>query len=112
METGRHSREPLERSEERQLHACPQCESEMVYPTDWEEQGPDAWTLSLRCPNCEWTKSGTFEQEAVEALEERLDDGIDEVVSTLNGLARENLVEDIDRFVAALDADAILPIDF
>ena len=34
------------------LHICPVCTSELVYPVAWEEAGPTNWEVSLRCPNC------------------------------------------------------------
>ena len=44
------------------LHLCGTCDSELVYPVDWEEVGSDALGGPLRCPNCEWTGTGVFEQ--------------------------------------------------
>lgn len=94
------------------LHVCVQCSSELVYPVDWEQAGAESWTVHLRCPNCEWRGSGTFSQELLDAFDEELDDGIQALLTALKSLARDNLSEDIDRFAAALAADAILPMDF
>ena len=45
------------------LHVCGSCESDLVYPIEWEEAGATHWEVTLRCPNCEWTGTGVFEQE-------------------------------------------------
>jgi hypothetical protein len=95
-----------------ELHVCVDCASELVYPTEWEEAGPENWRVSLRCPNCEWAATGIFSQECVDAFDERLDEGTERVVSDLKQLMHANMSEEIERFVAALEAEALLPEDF
>lgn len=94
------------------LHLCGSCGSSLVYPVDWEEAGPSHWEVSLRCPNCEWVGTGVFEQDVVERFDEELDRGTEALVSDLRRLIHANMEEEIERFVAALDADALLPEDF
>jgi hypothetical protein len=94
------------------LHVCTECESKLVYPTDWDEEGPDKWYVELHCPNCDWTGGGVFEQELLDEFDEELDRGMEELAADLGRLARANMAEDVDRFVAALRADAIQPMDF
>src|SRR5690348_3761920 len=94
------------------LHVCAECDSELVYPTEWEEAGPTHWDVSLRCPNCEWAGNGTFEQDVVERFDEELDRGTEALVRDLKRLMQANMEEEIDRFVEALDHDLILPEDF
>lgn len=94
------------------LHVCLECDSTMVYPTDWQEAGPEHWEVELRCPNCEWCGSGTFHQDVVEAFDDELDRGIDILLSDYRALVASNMEDEIDRFAKALDAGAILPADF
>lgn len=94
------------------LHLCAACGSRLVHPIDWEEAGPRSWTVSLRCPNCWWTGSGTFEQEVVDAFDLELDEGVEALIDDLRELARANMAEAVERFVAALWAGAVLPEDF
>jgi hypothetical protein len=91
---------------------CVQCESTLVYPTEWEEAGPVHWEVALRCPNCEWASVGIFHQELVERFDEELDRGTEALVCDLKRLMHANMEEEIDRFVRALDADHIHPMDF
>lgn len=94
------------------LHVCPDCGSELVQPVAWAEASPDRWELALSCPNCGWGEEGVYTQQEVEALEERLDTGLADMLDDLQRLAQANMADQIDRFIAALDSDHILPEDF
>ena len=94
------------------LHVCPECSSSLVYPLAWEEAGEEAWELELRCPNCEWIGDGVFPQAVVEELDEQLDHGTQVLVRDLKQLMHANMEEEVERFIAALHAGHILPIDF
>ncbi len=94
------------------LHICPSCDSALVQPIEWTEASEEQWELLLRCPNCEWTQEGVFGQEAVEELEEHLDEGLADLLGDLHRLTQANMADEIERFVAALEADLILPEDF
>lgn len=94
------------------LHVCPQCDSDLVQPTSWHEASDERWELTLECPNCWWSTDGLYDREAVHELEERLDDGLGDMLDDLKRLTHANMADQIDRFVAALDADLVLPEDF
>src|SRR5689334_2916203 len=51
---------PEQVSEAVDLHICGSCNSDLVYPLEWDEAGATHWEVSLRCPNCEWYGSGVF----------------------------------------------------
>jgi hypothetical protein len=95
-----------------ELHVCPSCDCDLVYPVHWEEAGTTRWEVSLRCPNCEWIETGVFEQDTVERFDEELDRGTDALVEDLKRLIHANMEEQIERFTAALRQDIILPEDF
>lgn len=94
------------------LHVCGSCGSDLVYPVEWDEAGATHWEVSLRCPNCEWTGTGIFEQDVVDRFDEELDRGTESLVRDLRRLIHANMEEDIERFVSALDAGHIVPEDF
>jgi hypothetical protein len=94
------------------LHVCPQCDRDMVYPVDWEEASLTHWEVALRCPNCEWTDVGQFDQATVDRFDEHLDLGTEALVRDLRRLVQANMEDEADRFAAALEANAILPEDF
>jgi hypothetical protein len=73
---------------------------------------PDALGSLLRCPNCEWSEVDTFDQPTVDRFDEQLDVGTEILLRDLKRLQQANMEEEIDRFVRAVNADAILPEDF
>jgi hypothetical protein len=104
--------EPVDPAPSLALHVCPECTSELVYPTDWQESSPDHWEVELRCPNCEWRGGGIFHQSIVECFDDELDRGIDVLLSDYRALVSSNMEDEVERFAKALDADAIVPADF
>jgi len=94
------------------LHVCMSCDSTLVYPVQWEESGPENWNVLLHCPNCDVYREGIFTQETVELFDEELDRGADALARDYKRLMRANMADEIDRFVGALHADAILAEDF
>jgi hypothetical protein len=96
----------------RPLHRCPDCASDLVQPLSWTDATEHRWELELECPNCWWTETGVFEREQIEALEDRLDTGLADILGDLQRLTQANMTEEIERFSRALAADVILPEDF
>jgi hypothetical protein len=94
------------------LHVCVGCESDLVYPVQWEEAGPENWSVVLHCPNCDVHREGVFTQENVELFDEELDRGADTMARDYKRLMRANMADEIERFVGALESGAILPEDF
>lgn len=95
-----------------QLHICPECDSDLVYPTEWDEAGGAHWEVVLRCPNCEWTASGIFEQDVIDEFDFQIDCGTEALMRDLNRLIHIGMSEDIERIIDAIYAGHILPEDF
>ena len=91
---------------------CVECDSELVYPVQWEEAGAENWSVLLHCPNCDVFREGVFTQDNVELFDEELDRGADALARDYKRLMRANMADEIERFTGALAADAILPEDF
>ncbi|HEX8068211.1 MAG TPA: hypothetical protein VF520_16975 [Thermoleophilaceae bacterium] len=98
--------------EDRDLCVCIGCGSRLVYPVQWEEADPKSWNVTLRCPDCEWVEVGIFSQTQCDRFDDELEAGTDALSRDYKRLVTANMSEEIDRFVAALQADAILPVDF
>ena len=94
------------------LHICPDCSSDLVYPIAWEEADRSSWEVTLRCPNCEWLVTGIFEEEVIQRFDDTLDRGTEALVADLRQLSRANMEEDVERFAAAVFAGYVLPEDF
>ena len=72
---------------------------DLVNPVEWEESGPENWSLLLHCPNCDTYRAGIFGQRTVDAFDEALDRGADALASEYERLVRANMAEEIERFV-------------
>lgn len=94
------------------LHVCVDCDSNLVFPTEWEPSGSDHWRVELRCPECEWRGGGVFHQDLLDSFDRHLDRGTDLLIEDLKRFVRANMEEEVQRFASALDADLILPEDF
>jgi hypothetical protein len=94
------------------LHVCPECSSELVYPVAWEEADESHWSIALRCPNCEWGEDGVFAQDDCDRFDDELERGTDALTRDYKRLMTANLADEIERFAQALEVDAILPMDF
>jgi hypothetical protein len=95
-----------------ELHICPECTSELVYPLEWAPVDDCHWRVELRCPECEWHSSGHYEQAVLDRFDHALDTGTDAMVSYLRRVQRANMEEELSRFGMALSNDLILPEDF
>jgi hypothetical protein len=94
------------------LHVCVACECDLVQPIAWAEAPDSRWELTLACPNCGRCHEGVYDRDQVDKLEEKLDDGLADMLADLQRLTHANMAEEIDRFATALHADLILPEDF
>ena len=94
------------------LHVCVECDSELVYPVQWEEAGAENWSVLLHCPNCGVFREGVFTQDNVELFDEELDRGAEALARDYKRLMRANMADEIERFTGALTVNAILPEDF
>jgi hypothetical protein len=94
------------------MHECPTCSSVLVQPVNWHEQGDGAWSVELRCPECEWWGRNSYTQSDVDLYDEELDRGGQELIEDLRSLTRANMEDEAERFAMALSSDCILPEDF
>ena len=96
------------------LDVCSACGRTFVVPSAILEVVPDNrhYVVELSCNNCGLVVVGTFDEDTMEALDRALDRSQDELEQAARRLYRLNMLEEIDRFAAALDADLILPEDF
>ncbi len=96
----------------RELHRCPECGGDLVYPVAWEQTDATHWEVRLRCPSCEWAVTDIFEDQLIQAFDETLDRATELLVEDLRQLSRANMEEDVDRFIMAIEAGHVLPEDF
>lgn len=101
------------------LRICPDCDCRFCFESAAEPLAPDYWLVVVQCPNCRhaWTRTvGDVELELFEyALDNdtRLIEAAVEKLVYASALAEaEQMDAEIRQFAAALEAGAILPMDF
>jgi hypothetical protein len=95
------------------LHHCPECGSDLVQPTRWEQTAKRGfWRLWRRCPECEWRCDGIHGEQEIDAFDEALDDGAEALAGELEALERESMKGIVEVFSTALQADLITADDF
>jgi hypothetical protein len=104
--------DPDHRIRVRRIELCPQCGSGRVHPVDWREVEDMRWELDVRCPDCRWRGGDVYEQPEVERYDDILLAEAGDLTEELDRVTRENMAEHLERFRAALEADAIFPFDF
>ena len=83
-----------------------------VPPLEWAPVDTCHWRVELRCPECEWTSAGLYEQSALDRFDQILDDGTDSLLEDYRRLQRSNMEAEIERFSVALSTDLVMPEDF
>jgi len=95
------------------LQLCPACCGRFVVPGEVHEVvAQTRLRLELVCTACGWSKVDVHHDEELIELECDLDLAFADVLSLLETIWLANEEEQILRFSAALEADAILPSDF
>jgi hypothetical protein len=95
------------------LHVCPACGSALVQPIAWEqEEERHGWRVSRRCPECEWAGESVHNEAEIDAFDEQLDLGSQELAGQLRSMEHANMSDSASTFIRALDQDLIGADDF
>lgn len=92
--------------------ACPVCGSELVYPLERSQVGSDRWQLLMLCPNCFAWVNVSVDHEGAEEILLRQRLGREALARELASLKRRHMEEECEKFISALGAGAIQPLDF
>lgn len=94
---------------------CIECGDLACHPTEIEQtemQTVDVWKVELRCGNCETRRVDFFQQDECDGFDHWLDDCLWTIQANYRALLRDNMSWYVDKWVDALEADAIMPMDF
>ena len=95
------------------LHVCPCCGSGLVQPTCWAQEGDRShWRVWRRCPECEWSADSVHGTVEIDAFDEQLDLGSQELAGELRALEHANMSAMAEAFLVALHSDLISADDF
>jgi hypothetical protein len=95
------------------LHVCRACGSCLIQPTSWEqEEDRSGWRVRRRCPECEWSCESVHNEVEIDAFDEQLDLGSQELLNELRAMEHANMRASAAAFIAALENDLIGAEDF
>ena len=101
------------------LRICSQCDCRLCFESAAEPLTPDSWLVVVQCPNCWYAWRRTVSDIELELFENALDDDIRvievavEQLAWANAMAEADLIDqEVSRFAAALESNAIVPMDF
>lgn len=101
------------------LRICPDCDCRFCFESAAEPMTADLWLVVVQCPNCWGAWRRTVNDIQLELFEHALDEDTHMIEHTVDMLALENAAHELQeldaevaRFAAALEANAILPMDF
>jgi hypothetical protein len=101
------------------LRICPKCDCRLCFESAAEPLTAELWLVVVQCPNCWFAWRRQVTDLVLELFEYALDDDARVIEAELDELASANrlseakrLAAEAARFMAALEADAIVPMDF
>jgi transcription elongation factor Elf1 len=94
------------------LDLCGACGEAFVCPVTWSEAGPADWWLLLRCGSCGSSREVVASNAAVAAYDSLLDDGMTQINSTAERMAREAIAAEADTLGVALQRGLLTADDF
>jgi hypothetical protein len=90
-----------------ELADCLKCGGSFVCPTEWETAGEASWWLHLRCGACGATRELVIGDAAAAGLDRTLGRHAAMIERAIAQLDRERMIDEVDAFVAALQAGRI-----
>lgn len=94
------------------LQLCPSCTRLFVEPDALLGVCDNGVVVVLRCGNCGWRETLIAHVDAFEQLDHDLDAATAALLFDRRALELETAAAEFDVFIAALNADAVLPEDF
>jgi len=92
--------------------SCPVCRSRLLQLLDAEPHPPGGWDVVLECPECWSVIEDHLDDHEVDDFDREFDEGTRLLVEQLRRLTAQHMLEDVQKFLVALEADAIHPMDF
>ena len=95
------------------LQECPDCRERFIIPVDVLDVVEDGrCVVELHCTNCQQTRISTHDESELMELDDRLEATTAAMHNAIDVFEAIDEWERVERFVAALHADLILPEDF
>jgi hypothetical protein len=94
------------------LEVCGGCGARLVEVEAWKQLAADHWWFRLVCMDCRWCQDVVAERPAVERFESAMEAVRADITCAADAWRRSQMRDWAASFRAALDAEAVLPMDF
>jgi hypothetical protein len=94
------------------LERCPSCQTDFVYPVEWEPESKESWWILLRCGECDDWREVTVPNDVAERFDVELDRRADVMHRALHKIDREQMIASANTMIAALRHNLIDAADF
>lgn len=94
------------------IDTCPVCNSNLAYPYQRRQLTCGRWQLLMLCPECFAWWEATICLDRMHELKQSFGRSQVAIARELASLEKQNMKEECEKFIAALHADNIQPIDF
>lgn len=94
------------------LADCPACGADFVHPLEWSPEDSERWWMLLRCGACHTHREAIVSNLDAAQFDRDLDMAVARIRHEAETLSREQLAEEAERFVTALELDLICAEDF
>lgn len=91
---------------------CRECGSDLVHPLDCEQTDEQTWLLTLRCPDCEACYDVALGRCTMERYIAQLHDQKRALILELDRWSLARFREEVERLLALIADDKVLPFDF
>jgi ribosomal protein S27E len=91
---------------------CRSCGSDLVHPVEWERTGEETWLVLVRCPDCETAYEVAFGRFTMERFIAQLHDQKRALALELDRWSLARFREEVERLLALIGDDRVLPFDF
>jgi hypothetical protein len=95
-----------------QLPGCGSCGSALVQLADWMRLDSDHWWLCLHCAECAHVVDAVVHRADVEEVDRLMQAAEDAIRAEAACWAKSAMSQWVERFVRALRAGAVAPMDF
>lgn len=91
---------------------CRDCGSDLLHPLEWDSANEETWRMVLRCPDCESVYETVMGRYTVERFIAQLHGQKRALCLELERWSRARFREEVERLLALIDDERVLPIDF
>lgn len=93
-------------------YECVICKSELIYPVERFQLNDIEWKVLLLCPNCLTKRELLVDRDTVRDMLKKARIRREALSKQLEAMKKQNMEEEAEKFISAINNNNLLPIDF